>query len=171
MSRLDDLRLLMRRDLETFRRELEMFPDDASVWETLPGVQNSAGNLARHVCGNLRHYVGCVLGGDDYARDRVGEFSIREGSRKELYAEIAAAIEAVERVLPELDETRLDRTFPEAVGEVEVETGQFLSHLAVHLSFHLGQAGYLRRILQREDHTADAVSVRALAVDGRAGEA
>ena len=171
MSRLDDLRLLMRRDLETFRRELEMFPDDASVWETLPGVQNSAGNLARHVCGNLRHYVGSVLGGDGYARDRVGEFSLREGSRKELYAEIAATIETVERVLPGLDETRLGHTFPEAVGEVEVETGQFLSHLAAHLAFHLGQAGYLRRILQHEDHAADAVSVRALTFDSLGEEA
>ena len=49
-----------------------LFPDDETVWRTLPGVPNSAGNLALHVAGNLQHFVGAVLGGSAYVRDEDG---------------------------------------------------------------------------------------------------
>ena len=41
------------RELETLQREIALFPDDDSIWKILPGVTNSAGNLALHVAGNL----------------------------------------------------------------------------------------------------------------------
>ena len=47
-----DLTLSFARELEGFKRELALFPDDESVLTTLPGVTNSAGNLALHVAGN-----------------------------------------------------------------------------------------------------------------------
>jgi hypothetical protein len=49
---------LFRRDLTRLLQELEAFPDDGTVWRTLPGVGNSAGNLALHLEGNLREFVG-----------------------------------------------------------------------------------------------------------------
>ena len=36
-------------------------------------------------------------------------------------------------------------------------------HLAVHLGFHLGQAGYLRRVVTGDSRTAGTVPVAALA--------
>ena len=54
---------LLVRELEGLRREIALFPDDASIWRTVPGVTNSAANLALHVAGNLQHFVGRVLGG------------------------------------------------------------------------------------------------------------
>ena len=45
--------LLLRRELQGFSKELELFPDEELIWRTIPGVSNSAGNLALHVCGNL----------------------------------------------------------------------------------------------------------------------
>jgi hypothetical protein len=36
-------------------------------------------------------------------------------------------------------------------------------HLAVHLAFHLGQAGYLRRALTGDARSSGPVSLRALA--------
>jgi hypothetical protein len=58
-----DIAVLLVRELEGFRREIESFPDDETVWQTVPGVTNAAGNLALHVAGNLQYYVGSVLGG------------------------------------------------------------------------------------------------------------
>ncbi|HEX9010741.1 MAG TPA: DinB family protein [Holophagaceae bacterium] len=154
-----DLLVLFRRDLTAFQREVALFPDDEALWRTLPGLANSAGNLALHVAGNLRHFVGAVLGGTGYVRDREAEFGRREGTRAAVAAELAAALADLETVLPGLIEAALAAPFPEAVAGVKPPTSRLLIHLAAHLAFHLGQAGYLRRAL-----TGDARSAGAMAI-------
>ncbi len=154
-----DLLVLFRRDLRCFIREVEAFPDDAALWRTVPGIRNSAGNLALHVAGNLRLYVGVVLGGTGYQRDREQEFSQREGSRTEIVAALEGAAIEVETGLEALTEESLAAPFPMAMGGLQPPTGRLLVHLASHLAFHLGQAGYLRRTL-----TGDATSAGAMAI-------
>ena len=41
-----------------------MLSGGVSIWALPPGLPNSGSTLALHVAGNLRHYVGAVLGGD-----------------------------------------------------------------------------------------------------------
>lgn len=139
-----DLLVLFRRDLAAFEREVALFPDDGALWRTLPGVANGAGNLALHVAGNLRHFVGAVLGGTGYVRDREAEFGRREGPRTEVAAELRAALAA---------------PFPAAVAGVQPPAGRFLIHLEAHLAFHLGQAGYLRRTLTGDSRSAGAMGI------------
>jgi len=158
------LGVLLVRDLEGFQREVELFPSDELLWETAPGVTNSAGNLALHVAGNLQHYVGAVLGQTGYVRKRELEFGQRSGTRAEAVRELGQAIDVVRRVLPTVSPEVLRNAYPEAVGGVTPPTGRFLMHLAVHLAFHLGQAGYLRRLLTGENRSAGPVSVQALAI-------
>ena len=67
---IEDLRIVMTRELAAFQREIERFPDDELLWNTPPGITNSAANLALHVCGNLQYFVGTVLGGTGYVRNR-----------------------------------------------------------------------------------------------------
>jgi hypothetical protein len=160
---LPGIRIVLSRDLESFAREIEMFPDDDLVWKVVPGVTNSAGTLALHVCGNLQHYVGAVLGGTGYVRDREREFTQRSGSRAELAAGLRETIAVVSRVVPAISADVLEREYPEEVGGVRPQTGLFLLHLCVHLAHHLGQAGYLRRIVTGENRSSGAISVRALA--------
>jgi uncharacterized damage-inducible protein DinB len=142
-----DLLVLFRRDLRCFIREVEAFPDDATLWRTLPGISNSAGNLALHVAGNLRHFVGGVLGATGYQRDRATEFAQREGSRASVIAALEATALELEGGLQALTEAALAAPYPLIVGGAQPVTGRFLVHLAAHLAFHLGQAGYLRRAL------------------------
>jgi uncharacterized damage-inducible protein DinB len=158
------LRTFLVRELKAFAREIEMFPDDELVWKTVPGVTNSAANLVLHVCGNLQHYLGAVLGGTGYVRNRDVEFSRTSGTRAELAQEIRAAIAAVEQTLPRVSEAALDREYPEQVGGLTLNTGQFLLHLSVHLAHHLGQAGYLRRILTQESRSSGALPLKALGI-------
>ncbi|MFZ1375355.1 MAG: DinB family protein [Geothrix sp.] len=145
-----DLLILLRRDLGCFIREVEAFPDDATLWRTLPGVRNSAGNLALHVAGNLRHFVGAVLGATGYVRDRDREFAQREGGRAEVTAMLKAAVREVEVGLQGLTEAALAEPYPLAVMGHQPPARRFLLHLSTHLAFHLGQAGYLRRALTGE---------------------
>ncbi len=69
------LAAILARDLAALRREIEAYPDDALPWREVPGLTNPGGTLALHVAGNLQHYVGHVLGGSGYVRDRPAEFA------------------------------------------------------------------------------------------------
>ena len=158
-----DFSLSLIRELEGFKRELALFPDDESVWSAPPGVANSAGNLALHLSGNLQHFVGAVLGGSGYVRNRELEFGQRSGPRENIYAELDAAIAVVRRVLPDVSDEMLDREFPEAVMGMKFRTGTFLVHLCAHAGFHLGQAGYLRRILTGDARSSNPVPLGPLA--------
>lgn len=157
-----DLLVLFRRDLAAFEREVALFPDDEALWRTQPGVANSAGNLALHVAGNLRHFAGTVLGGTGYVRDREAEFGRRSGPRTEVTAELRAALADLEAVLPGLSDAALAAPFPVAVAGVQPPTGRFLLHLAAHLAFHLGQSGYLRRALAVDGRSAGAMAIPEL---------
>ena len=50
------------------------------MWEVSGEIKNSAGNLCLHICGNLQHFVGAVLGNSGYVRKRDEEFSRKECS-------------------------------------------------------------------------------------------
>src|SRR5512132_3051059 len=86
-----DLAALLDRDLRTLRRELEAYPDERQIWQTVPGLANTAGTLALHLPGNLQHYVGARWGRTGYARNRDAEFARRDVPRAELLAEIERA--------------------------------------------------------------------------------
>jgi uncharacterized damage-inducible protein DinB len=128
----------------------------------VPGVTNSAGNLALHIAGNLRHFVGAVLGGTGYVRDRDAEFATREGSRDSVSKALQAAEADVANTLDQLDDAALGNPYTSGPKGVELTAQRWLIHLAAHAAFHLGQAGYLRRMLTASGTTADTVSVKAL---------
>jgi hypothetical protein len=159
---LKDMVVLLLRELDAFQREIEMFPDDESVWRTVPGVRNSAGNLALHICGNLQHFVGAVLGGSSYVRDRELEFRRRSGTRSELVSALKAASNSVQEVLPRVSDAQLGSEFPDAPMGARINTRLFLMHLCTHAAFHLGQAGYVRRIVTGESRSSRALPIEPL---------
>ena len=157
------LMTVISRELRALARELQAYPDDASVWRTFPGVVNSAGTLALHLAGNIQHYVGAKLGGTGYQRDRPAEFARRDVPRGDLLKEIERAIAAAETTLPQVSETALAADFPEAVGGRIIRTDEFLLHVATHLGWHLGQVDYHRRMVTGEAGKIGAVAVTELA--------
>jgi len=159
---IDDVRRVLTRELDALAREVELFPDDDVLWKTLPGVTNSAGNLALHACGNLNHFVGAVLGGTGYARNRPAEFATRSGRREDVARRLRETAEVVAGTLARVPESALDAPYPEPHDGVQIPCRRFLLHLCVHLAFHLGQAGYLRRALTGDARTSGAVSLKAL---------
>lgn len=156
------IRLLLTRELASFSKELELFKDESLIWKTVPGVSNPVGTLALHVCGNLQHFVGAVLGGTGYVRNRELEFSLRGVARATLSAELQKTIEVVDSALSGLPEQALTAEYPERLGGLQVPTGLFLLHLSSHLAHHLGQAGYLRRILSGDNLSSGPLAITAL---------
>lgn len=147
----------LRRELRSVRLELEAYPDERLLWALPQGIPNSAGTLALHLAGNLRHYVGAVLGGDGFVRDRDQEFAARDVARADLLEQLSAADRAIQSTLPRLLDAQLAEPFPEPIREHRLLTSEFLLQLAVHLAYHLGQISYHRRAV-----TGDARGVGAL---------
>ncbi|HUR20114.1 MAG TPA: DinB family protein [Vicinamibacterales bacterium] len=152
------------RELQTFIKEIEAFPSDDSVWHTRRGVTNSAGNLALHVCGNLQDFVGRVLGGTSYVRNRELEFSQREGTRASIVANLSATIDMIKATVPEIGDETMAADFPMQLAGKTLNTATFLVHLAAHLAFHLGQAGYLRRIITGDNTSTNPLPVAAISL-------
>ncbi|GAB4298433.1 MAG: hypothetical protein Kow0098_23680 [Ignavibacteriaceae bacterium] len=136
---------LFERELQKLKNEISSFSTADNIWKPLPNTINSAGNLALHICGNLQHYIGAVLGKTGYQRERDLEFTKRNVSLSLIINEIDKTISIVSAVLEKLDASRLNEIFPEEVGGKEWITGAFLIHLLSHLSYHLGQINYSRR--------------------------
>lgn len=142
-----ELAALYARDLTRLAQELGAFPDTASVWQTVPGVSNAAGTLALHLEGGLRHFIGFRLGQIEYKRDRPLEFSARDVDRDELVARIEAVRASIPQVIASLSEARLDKIDPNNGTDQPLTTRQWLIHLYGHLSYHLGQIDYIRRVV------------------------
>ena len=156
------LRTLFRRELGAVRREVEAYPDDESLWKPVAGIPNVGGTLVLHLAGNLQHFFGAILARDGYARDRDAEFARRNASRAELLRGLDDALASVEKTLNQMDDLDLQLPYPEPIAKRKVNTGMWLSHLAVHLGYHLGQLDYHRRAATKDERGIDAVSVREL---------
>jgi len=143
----EELAGLFRRDLSRLTQELEAFDDDAQLWKKTEGVSNSAGNLALHLEGNLREYVGRQIGKVPYQRRREEEFSGSGITRADLVKRLEDVRQIVVRVISELPDQALRTPFPERVLGIDWSTQQFVLHLLAHFNYHLGQIDYLRRFL------------------------
>ena len=141
-----ELAALYRRDLARLVRQLDAL-DDARLWQVLPGVTNSAGNLLLHLNGNLREFVGRQIGGVPYVRDRPREFAATGVPRAEMTAALTELASLIPGVIERVPEARWDDTFPENVLGEPLTNRQFVVHLYGHLNYHLGQIDYLRRVL------------------------
>jgi uncharacterized damage-inducible protein DinB len=153
---------ILDRDLRALRREIEAYPDEDSLWLKPAGVPNSAGTLALHLAGNLQHYLGARLGGTGYVRDRPAEFARRNVPRAEIVEQIEAARGSLAAVEGRLSESDLATDFPEVIGNLRIETGEYLIHLVSHFTFHLGQVDYHRRLVTGQSQGVDAVRAAEL---------
>lgn len=138
---------IFKRDLNKLIVEIENYQYKNNIWIIDKGIANSAGNLCLHLIGNLNTYIGAELGHTGYIRDRPLEFSQKNVERSELIKKIKETIDVVEQVLSSLTKDVLDKEFPVMIFEKNMSTQHVLIHLACHLSYHLGQINYHRRLL------------------------
>jgi uncharacterized protein DUF1572 len=143
------LKKLFKRDLEKLKTEIEAYQTESNIWIVADGIANSAGNLCLHLVGNLNYYIGTVLGDTGYIRERDLEFSLKDVPRVELIRKIDETILIVDQVMNKVTDEQLESLYPVAVITKDATTGYFLSHLATHLSYHLGQVNYHRRLLDK----------------------
>lgn len=141
------LKKLFRRDLEKLKQEISLYEDEKKIWLVEKSIANSAGNLCLHLIGNLNTYMGAEIGKTGYIRHRDLEFSQKNIPQKELIKKIDDTILVVEAALDVVTDEQLNEEYPLLVFTEKTSTEYFLVHLVAHLSYHLGQINYHRRLL------------------------
>lgn len=144
------LKTIFNRDLTKLRSEIASYKQEANLWKIEKDIANSAGNLCLHLVGNLNTYIGAILGNSGYIRNRDLEFSAKDIAKDELLQKIDETTKVVERVLDTLTEEQLKAEYPQLVLAEKTTTEFFLVHLATHLTYHLGQVNYHRRLIDSE---------------------
>lgn len=137
---------MFRRDITRLTQELRALPDDV-LWKTVPGVSNCAGNLALHLEGNLREYIGRQLGGVAYTRRRPEEFSATGVPVAELVRRFEELRSLIPDVLARVSAEQLALDYGDPTMGKNMSTRQVVMSLLAHFSYHLGQIDYLRRVL------------------------
>ena len=145
---LQTLKTIFKRDLNRLKQEIELYQNESQIWKVQKGINNSAGNLCLHVVGNLNTYIGATFGNTNYARNRELEFSLKDIPKMELIRKIEETSIVVDRSLDKLTEKELLMEFPLLVFETTTSTEFMLIHLTTHLTYHLGQINYHRRLLE-----------------------
>ena len=145
----ETLQSLFKRDLAKLKEEIEAYRTESAIWLVEAGIANSAGNLCLHLVGNLNTYIGAVIVKTDYVRQRELEFSLKGIPRDELVQKIEDTIVMIDEVMSNFTAEQFDQEYALEVLGGKTTTEYFLIHLAAHLSYHLGQVNYHRRLLDK----------------------
>jgi hypothetical protein len=134
--------------LVKLREEISLYKNEANLWKLTPGILNTPGNLALHLCGNLKHNIGAVIGETGYIRNRDNEFAVKNVPKDEIITEIDSTIDTVLHVLENLSAEDYIKAFPESSHGEEQTYIDALIRLSFHFAYHTGQINYHRRILE-----------------------
>ena len=146
---IDSLKKLFDRDLDRLKNELSSYKNESRLWEVKKDIKNSGGNLSLHIIGNLNHFIGSVLGNSEYVRDRESEFMQKDIPIAILLQEIDTVKTTIYNTLQGLSEEELGENFPVNVFGYDMTKLFFLMHLHSHLTYHLGQINYHRRLIDK----------------------
>lgn len=144
---IESLHGLYERDLNKLLAEVKAYNKEENLWKVEGEITNPGGNLALHLCGNLRHFIAAMLGGSGYIRQRDDEFNTKDLKKSELIDEIKTTKKVVLETIKGLRNEQLEENYPVNVFGKEMTTIFFLNHLYGHLNYHLGQLNYHRRLL------------------------
>ena len=143
----ESLNKVIQRNLQQLKNEMSAYTNEEDIWKLDGEILNTAGNLCLHLCGNLQHFIGAVLGKSGYVRQRDAEFSTKNVPVSELLILIDTTMEVISSTLSNLDNDSLARPFPENISKSPMTTEHMLIHLTSHLGYHLGQLNYHRRLI------------------------
>ncbi len=143
----DAILSFFERDLNKLITEIELYKNEETIWRVEKNIANSAGNLTLHLIGNLHTFIGKEIGKTGYVRNRELEFTQKNVSRQELIDGIKDTIKMVKNSLASITNEDLKKEYPVMKFSKIESTEYLLVHLATHLTYHLGQINYHRRLM------------------------
>lgn len=143
----DELITFFENELNQLITEIGLYKNEHNIWKTEKNVSNSAGNLTLHLIGNLHTFIGKEIGKTNYVRRRELEFSQKEIPRAELIQGINDTIEMVKKSLASITNEELKNDYSILKFSKKESNEYLLVHLIKHLTYHLGQINYHRRLI------------------------
>lgn len=138
---------LFMRYLDQLREEICAIKSEEEIWERKGSINNPPGVLCVHLCGNLKHFIGAVIGNTGFERKREHEFEVENVPRGELLSEIEITRSIVETEFDNLEDKVLNNVYPSAQFGDDVTYSYALSRLISHFAYHVGQINYFRRTI------------------------
>jgi uncharacterized damage-inducible protein DinB len=135
-------------------RKMHEFVDPLSteqVWTRPFPFGNSIGHLLLHLTGNLRYYIGTLLAGTGYVRDRDNEFTdASRPSKEELLRAFDEALALAAATAAAQSESDWGLAYSAAGGEDMHDRFSAFLRCAAHADRHTGQIAYLRKQLEHD---------------------
>jgi uncharacterized damage-inducible protein DinB len=125
--------------------------DDETIWRRQSAAENALGNIALHLCGNVRQWIGSYVGGLEDIRKRPEEFSRTGGmTRRDLLARLDDTIALATDVLEKVDPRRLTEVIPVQDGKTATVLDA-IYHVVGHFQQHTGQIIFATKLATSED--------------------
>jgi len=123
---------------------------EKEIWWRPNNASNAVGNIALHLCGNIRQWIISGLGGQPFVRERNKEFSERGPiPRRTLIVRLRRTVEEACEVIDRLPAEALVREYKiqgyRASGMVAV------MHVYEHFAYHAGQITYITKLKRGKD--------------------
>ncbi len=123
--------------------------NDPMIWWRANDQSNAIGNLVLHCAGSTRYYIGLVVGGRDFVRDRDAEFAERQEIPKaDLLARLTFAVSEADEVFKTFDAGRLMETTDK--GRRPGTLMEVIGHQLVHYATHTGQIVFATKMLKAD---------------------
>ncbi len=139
---------LYEKELDKLAEEISAYETEEQLWKISGDILNSGGNLCLHLTGNLQHFIGATLGDSGYIRNRDAEFKLKNIPRQKLLEEISNSKRIVIDTLEQISKKELDSNFPISLFDEPATTEYMLVYFLKHLSYHVGQVNYHRRLVK-----------------------
>jgi uncharacterized damage-inducible protein DinB len=119
---------------------------DEQMWLRPNAESNSAGNLVLHLCGNVRQWITCGIGGVPDDRQRQKEFDEKGPVPREvLLNRLRSTVHAAVNVLSNIDPAILkEKRFIQGKERNVLEA---IYHVVEHFSMHTGQIIFIAKAL------------------------
>ena len=140
---------LAKQNLPNIVKCLQQLSEEEIWWRPNP-ASNSAGNLALHLCGNVRQWIISGLGGAEDRRERDREFAERGPiPRRALVTQLRRTVRDAGRVLARLSDDSLSREYKIQGYRVTWLDAAF--RVAEHFGYHTGQIVYITKLKRAQD--------------------
>ena len=124
--------------------------NDSQIWARGNANENAIGNLALHLCGNVRQWICAGVGGRPDVRERDAEFAARGGvSSAELSGRLRQTIEEAATIIDDLPPARLTERL--LIQAYDVSVLEAIYHVVEHFSMHTGQIIFGTKMLTGDD--------------------
>jgi len=135
--------------LNALKEDISSYKNEEDLWLVKGETKNPPGLLAIHLCGNLKHTIGAMIGKNGFVRNRDAEFASKDVPKKKIIEDIDETIGMIESVLDKLTAENLLKPWSaDTFGEGQT-VDSVLLRIAWHLGYHTGQINYHRRLLEK----------------------